>query len=166
MKLFLNEMSYKRKIAMDRISGISTVLLRHIFILMLFPKAREKEHWLSEIDTFLVDIFITYNNIKGQETLSKKDYTQLLINEPLISSDQYGYIRKWIANTIRKENKIIPAFYHTSLTMGELDIIFESIKTLLIKVIERGMSDESISIDEFKQLMAKYVWSMKIYNKK
>lgn len=166
MKIFLTEMSYKRKVAMDRISGLAPIFIRHIFALMLFPNAREKDHWLSEIDNFIVNIFITYNNIKEGQSLSKKDYIKLLIEEPLIASDQYMYLKKWISNTIRKESNLIPAFYHNSLSTGELDTIFERLQLLLKEIIKKSVEEDPISKNEFEKLMKEYIWNMNIYSRK
>jgi hypothetical protein len=165
MSLFLTEMSFQRKMAINKISEIAPMFIRHIFILMLFPRAREKNHWLSEIDNFLADIFITYNNIKGKNNFSKKDFYNMLITRPFISSDQHAYIKKIIAYSIKKESELVPIFYHNSLTIGKLDIIFNSIKLLITSVIDLGLRDESISKAEFEQLMKKYIWNMKLDSK-
>lgn len=151
---FINEMSYQRKVAIDRIRDIAVgsqdkALRKHVMLCILYPNSNAITHWSKEITNFLIRSIEIGTSLKGNKKLSYKDFYNLLFLEPFELSDKAESIRIKIHITIQSKDMNIKPKYTINSSKEDFIAIYNKIDSFYKKVISDALKDITIINNEY-----------------
>lgn len=137
----LFEMAKSRRDAKDKITSLSPQLFDHLIKLFVFNSPENKQHWITEINTWLWQI----DKVKLKPD-NKKPNWQTQYNWIVFDSDPH-YNRQYVDVTV---DKMIKRSYHSvKLYDYDSENVLNNILSILLQVCKDIENDQFIKIEDY-----------------
>lgn len=137
----LFEMAKSRSDAKDKITSLSPQIFDHFIKLFVFNSPENKQHWITEINTWLWQI----DKIKLKPHNKKPDW-QTMYNWMVYDSDPH-YSSEYIDTTV---DKMIKRSYH-NVTLYDYDAenVLNNILSILLQLCKDMENDKFIKVEDY-----------------
>ena len=129
LRIPLLELASERNSQLDKIRSKSYIINEHLMKYYLMPLSRDKNHWLKEINTWLMDI--QYKYTYGKDKLFRKEeyfynlYSRFYLKEE--KHIKYKYIETLFEKIKEKYSKETFIEYNINDYIDRVGIIFEKL---------------------------------------